>query len=93
MLAIDGSPFTFTRATSRKRNGSSFNTIFNVRDEDPFITLGLYRVNHARISQNGVKKVKDFIDERKLANISWYSGAHFNDNEVEKRRKGYFNSR
>jgi len=63
-----------------------------VGDEDPFITLGLYRVKHARISQNGVKKVKDFIDERELTNISWYSGAHFNDKEVKKRRKGYFNS-
>jgi hypothetical protein len=45
------------------------------------------------IFQNGVEKFKGFINERELANISRYSGAHFNDNEVEKRRKGYFNSR
>jgi hypothetical protein len=60
-----------------------------VRGENPFITLGLYDVKHARTFQNGVEKFKDFINEREFANISRYSGAHFNDNEVEKGRKGY----
>jgi len=41
------------------------------------------------IFQNGVEKVKGFINERELANISRYSGAHFNDNEGEKTRKGH----